>query len=252
MLGALRCGVRGLQRSIPAVSQQGVRAQTQQATLETAAIEEKQVVNPFESADFFGVKDLFTMHDLFDAKVHLGHKVGVRNPYMVPYLFGNRLGVDIIDLDQTTELLREALNFTAHIAYRKGIIMFLSRNRQLMPLIERTATDSGEYAHCRYWRGGTFTNSQTLFQAVTRLPDLCVFVGAHNTVMGDHIAITECAKMNIPTVAILDSSCDPRFITYPVPGNDDTPSAVQLYCDLFKKAILRGKERRSEIEGEAA
>ena len=155
--------------------------------------------------------------------------------------------MDIIDLEQTAELLNDALNFTAHIAYREGVILFISRHIQTIPLIEKTAQEVGEYAHCRKWKGGNFTNAVVQFGAVTRLPDLCIFINSLNSVFEQHIAVVESAKMNIPTIGIMDSSCDPRLITYPIPGNDDTPSAVQLYCKLFKEAILRGKEKQKEI-----
>lgn len=205
------------------------------------------VNNPLEHDDYFGVKDLFTLKDLFNARVHLGHKTGLRNPYMKPYIFGNRLGVDILDLEQTVTLLQDALNFTAHIAYREGVILLISRNLQTIPLVEKTAQDVKEYAHCRRWKGGSFTNASMQFGAVTRLPDLCIFLNSLNDVFQQHIAVVESAKMNIPTIGIMDSSCDPKLITYPVPGNDDSPVAVQLYCRLFKEAIMKGKEKRKEI-----
>lgn len=206
----------------------------------------REVIDPLKHPDYFGVADLFTMDDLFDARVHLGHKIGVRNPYMKPYIFGSRLGVDILDLEQTVPRLRLALNFTAHVAYRGGIVLFISRNLQTLPLVEAMALECGEYAHCRFWKGGSFTNATVQFAAVTRLPDVCVFVSTHDTVFEPHCAVAECAKMNIPTVGIVDSSCDPRLFTYPVPGNDDTPLAVQLYCRLFKEAILGAKAKRKE------
>lgn len=112
-----------------------------------------------EHPDFFRVAELFTLKDLFYARVHLGHNKGVRNPLMMPYIFGTRLQTDIIDLEQTVPLLQQALNFTAHVAFRGGIIMFVSRHQQLMPHIEATAEECGEYSHCREWKGGTFTNA---------------------------------------------------------------------------------------------
>lgn len=72
------------------------------------------------------------------------------------------------------------------------------------------------------------------YKSVTRLPDACLFVGSLSNVLGTHKAVHEAAKMQILTIGIVDTNSDPRLITYPVPGNDDSPSAVQLYCDLFK------------------
>ncbi|KAI0231632.1 28S ribosomal protein S2, mitochondrial [Lamellibrachia satsuma] len=175
---------------------------TENASLESLGAEERQVIDPLKHPDYFGIGDLFTMSDLFDARVHLGHKVGVRNPYMKPYIFGSRLGVDIIDLEQTMPRLALALNFTAHVAYRGGIVLFISRNSQTLPLVEQTARQCGEYAHCRFWKGGSFTNATVQFAAVTRLPDVCVFVSTHDTVFEQHCAVAECAKMNIPTVGV--------------------------------------------------
>ena len=196
--------------------------------------------------DAFAVKSLVSLKDLFSARVHLGHKAGSRNVYMTPYIFGCRRDVDIIDLEQTLVRLHDALNFTAHIAYRGGVILFLSRHNQMLPVIERSAAECGEYSHCRYWKGGTFTNSAVQFQAETRLPDLCVFLSTLNSAVTSHRAITEATKLLIPVVGIVDTNCDPRLVTYPVPGNDDSPPAVALYCRLFKEAVLRGKARRTQ------
>ncbi|XP_029649597.1 28S ribosomal protein S2, mitochondrial [Octopus sinensis] len=198
--------------------------------------------------DYFGVHKLVTIKKLFSSRVHFGHKKGLRNPYMLPYIYGNRLDVDIIDLDKTLPLFQNALNFTAHIAYQQGIILFMSRHIQMMPIIEQTARECGEYANCREWGGGIFTNSKVMFGAVTRLPDLVIFISTLSTVFEPHTAIRDSAKMCIPTIGIVDTNTDPRLITYPVPGNDDSPASIELYLDLFKSAILIGKEKRKQDE----
>ena len=202
--------------------------------------------DPLKCYDFFGVRNLVTVADLFNSRVHLGHKAGVRDPHMVPFLFGTRIGIDIIDLEQSLHLLGDALNFLAHVAFRGGIVMFVSRHMQTIPLVERTALECGEYAYCSVWQSGTFTNSLSKFGTVMRLPDVVVFVSTLNNIFETHAAVTETAKLNIPSIGIVDSSCDPRLITYPVPGNDDTPCAVELYCRLFKEAVTRGKEKAKE------
>lgn len=201
----------------------------------------KPIIDPLKHPDFFHVHNLFTVQDLFNARVHYGHKEGTLNKNMRPFLFGSRLGHLIIDLDQTAELLREALNFTAHIAFRDGLILFISKNPQSSYIIEKTAKECKEYAHTRFWKSGTFTDSVKEFGAVTRLPDLCIFFHTFDNVLNPHPAIVHAAKMCIPTVAIVDTNCDPNLITYPVPGNDDSPCAIELYCKLFREAILRGK-----------
>ncbi|KAM4697060.1 small ribosomal subunit protein uS2m [Rhinophrynus dorsalis] len=223
-----------------------VSAQSQQT--ESNDFIEKIITEPLKNPDFFNVKELFSVKELFEARVHLGHKKGCRHRLMEPYLFGCRLEQDIIDLDQTLNHLQLVLNITAHIAYRKGIILFVSRNRQFTHLVENTARDCGEYAHTRYWQGGLLTNAPVQYGVGVRLPDLIIFLSTLNNVFEQHIAIRDAAKMNIPTVGIVDTNCNPSLITYPVPGNDDTPSAMELYCRLFKMTINRAKDKRKQME----
>jgi small subunit ribosomal protein S2 len=207
----------------------------------------KRHINPLHHPDYFNVANLFTVRDLFEARVHFGHKEGSLDDKMKPYIFGSRLGHLIFDLDQTAEGLRRALNITAHTAFQGGIILFLCRNALNSHNVEKAATECGEFAHTRYWRGGVFTNANIQFGAVTRLPDLCIFLNTLNTVMTQHTGIRDSAKMNIPTIGIVDSNCNPDLITYVVPGNDDSPASIDLYCKLFKEAILRGKQKRKEF-----
>lgn len=162
---------------------------------------------------------------------------------MEPYLFGTRLDVDVINLEKTALHLQKALNFTAHVAYRGGIVLFVSRRRQFTHLTESTARQCNEYAHSRYWQGGVLTN-----YGVARLPDLIVFFCTQNSVFQTHAGVRDAAKVNIPTVGIVDSDCDPSLITFPIPGNDDTPAAVELYCRLFRTAINRAKDKRKQME----
>lgn len=174
----------------------------------------------------------------------MGHKIGSLDERMSDYVYGSRLGHLVIDLDQTAVHLRKALNFTAHIAYRGGLILFLNRNALNAHLVEKAAMDCGEFSHTRYWRGGVFTNANVQFKTTIRLPDLCIFFNTLNNILSQHTAIRDAAKMTIPTIGIVDTNCNPNLLTYAVPGNDDTPAAIQLYCRLFKEAILRGKAKR--------
>ncbi|XP_071948103.1 small ribosomal subunit protein uS2m-like [Antedon mediterranea] len=209
---------------------------------------ETKVINPLDFNDFFGVKKLFNLETLFDANVHLGHKEGLLDLNMKPYLFGIRREQCIIDLEKTVPRLQLALNFAAHIAYRKGIILFVNRTPQHVNLTEKTAKECGEFAQTRKWQGGCFTNAQVQIGPGTRLPDLLIFTNMLNDVLNQHLAVKDAAKMNIPTIGIVDTNCNPNLITYPVPGNDDSPSAIKLYCKLFKLAILKGKAKRTEME----
>ncbi|XP_048201786.1 28S ribosomal protein S2, mitochondrial [Perognathus longimembris pacificus] len=211
-------------------------------------LQRKLLEEPLLHSDFFRVKELFSVKSLFDARVHLGHKSGCRHRFMEPYIFGSRLDQDIIDLEQTAAHLQAALNFTAHVAYRKGIILFVSRNRQFTHLIESTARGCGEYAHARYFKGGLLTNAPLLFGPAVRLPDLIIFLHTLNNIFEPHAAVRDAAKMNIPTVGVVDTNCNPCLITYPVPGNDDSPPAVHLFCRLFQTAIRRAKDKRGQME----
>lgn len=256
--------VPGLLRAvIPKLSHLGVMAQTSPPCLRLSstlavpatnpqdasdAIQDKLLEEPLKHPDFFNVQELFSLRDLFDARVHLGHKKGCRHRFMEPYIFGCRLDQDIIDLEQTMPHLQVALNFMAHIAYRKGIILFISRYRQFSHLVEVTAQECGEYAHTRYWQGGLLTNAHIQYGSGVRLPDLIVFLHTLNNVFEPHVAVRDAAKMNIPTVGVVDTNCNPSIITYPIPGNDDSPPAVNFYLKLFKMTIMRAKDKRKQME----
>ncbi|XP_074150176.1 small ribosomal subunit protein uS2m [Sminthopsis crassicaudata] len=211
-------------------------------------LHDKILIEPLKHADFFNIKELFSIKTLFDARVHLGHKKGCRHRFMEPYIFGTRLDQDIIDLDQTVKHLQLALNFTAHMAYRKGIILFVSRNRQFTHLIEKMALNCEEYAHTRYFKGGLLTNAPVQFGPAVRLPDLIVFFHTLNNVFEPHVAVRDAAKMNIPTVGIVDTNCNPCLISYPIPGNDDSPDSIKLFCHLFETTIKRAKAKRKQME----
>ncbi|GFS66463.1 28S ribosomal protein S2, mitochondrial [Trichonephila inaurata madagascariensis] len=205
-----------------------------------------EMPDPLDYPDFFQVSNLFTVEDLFKARVHYGHTMGTLNEHMKQFILGSRLGTLIFDLDQTAVLLKEALNFTAHIAFRGGIILFVARYKQNSHLIEKTALECGEYSHTKDWRRGTFTDSNR-FGMMTRLPELTIFLNTLNSVFETHTGVLESNKLLIPSVGIVDTNCFPNYITYPVPGNDDSPQAIELYCKLFKEAILRGKAKRKEF-----
>ncbi|KAK7896092.1 hypothetical protein WMY93_021417 [Mugilogobius chulae] len=176
---------------------------TLQPPQDDVTLTDKVLTLPLEKPDFFRISELFSLKDLFDARVHLGHKKGCRHRLMEPYLYGSRLDQDIIDLDQTMEHLQQALNFTAHIAYRGGVILFVSRRRQFVHLVENTAKECGEYAHTRYWQGGLLTNAPVQYGQGVRLPDLMIFLSTLNNVFQTHVGVRDAAKMNIPLLVLL-------------------------------------------------
>lgn len=189
---------------------------------------------------------MFTIKDLFDARVHFGHKTSSLDERMKPFLFGSRLSHVIFDLNTTAYYLKKALNFAAHIAYNDGIILFISRNSSVTLLVENTAKECKEFAITRNWKLGIFTDSINTFGNIVRLPDLCIFLNTMEENGSQHVGVTESAKIFIPTIGIVDSNCNPNLITYPVPGNDDSIVSIKLYCELFKQAILRGKSKKIE------
>lgn len=207
--------------------------------------------NPLDYPDYFHVHNIFTIRDLFDARVHYGHKEGSLNDKMKPFLFGSRLGHTIFDLDITAFHLREALNFLAHVAYNDGIILFVSRNPEITLHVENTAKEVKEFAYTRQWKLGLFTDSTKVFRNVTRLPDVCIFLNTLEETGIQHQGVIDAAKLNIPSIGIVDSNCDPNIVTYPVPGNDDSYESLKLYCKIFKEAILRGKKERQIVFGES-
>lgn len=117
-----------------------------------------------------------------------------------------------------------------------------------MHLVEKTAKAIGEYSYCRPWGGGVFTDSSNFYRSTTRLPDLIIMLNTVNPFGSDHVAVRDAAKMLIPTVGIVDTNCDPRLVTYPVPGNDDSPVTIRYWCGMFAEAIAHAKRRAKRDE----
>nr|ALS04155.1 mitochondrial 28S ribosomal protein S2 [Acartia pacifica] len=185
--------------------------------------------------DYFGVHNLFTVKDLFDARVHLGHKDTAMDPRMKQFIFGNRFGQSIIDLDQTTLHLRQALNFLAHIVYRGGIVMFVCRQPQLIHMVDKAAIDCGEFSFTRRWKSEVFTSPLAAFSQQVRLPDLVIVLHTKTSDQyADHKVVVDAAKVFIPTIGIVDTDCNPNLVTYPVPGNDDSIESANFYLEMFK------------------
>ena len=166
-----------------------------------------------DMVDELGVDSMVTLRDLFNAGVHFGHKRGVWNPLMKPYIKGLRAGTHVIDLDKTLEHLKLALKVTGMIARRNGIIMFVNERTQFDRLTQNTARNCGEYFFSPKWRPGTLTNSFMLLGTL-KLPDLLIFLSTPPS----NTAMKEAAMCNIPSVGIVDTDCNPNLITYPIPG----------------------------------
>ncbi|CAN8076636.1 unnamed protein product [Agarophyton chilense] len=186
----------------------------------------------------------YSVKDLMDARVHMGHRTKLWNPKMAPYLLGHRNGMHVIDLDKTATMLRRALIAASHMAENDCTFLWLGpKDLQKSKIVEKQAKKAGAFTiGGARWTGGTLTNPIMSNQAERfdyRIPD-CVFI--LDTIR--HLpALKEAKLCGIPTMGVADSDCDPELLTYPIPGNDDAAHAIYLYCSLMRLAILDGRAR---------
>uniref|UniRef100_A0AC35FBV2 Ribosomal protein S2 n=1 Tax=Panagrolaimus sp. PS1159 TaxID=55785 RepID=A0AC35FBV2_9BILA len=207
----------------------------------------KKYLDPIlQDEDYFKMSKAVSITEMFNARVHYGHRIGTLNDNMKWSLYGERLGVCIFDLDVTKKYLIKALNFLAHVSYRGGLVLFISSDRANMLMIEKMAAEMGQYSHTRKWQEGTLTNTGQLFGANVRLPDVIIFLSTLSSTLERHPAVVESAKLAIPSIGICDSNASPNYVTYPIPGNDDSSPTIRYYMNLFKLAIERGKEAREK------
>ncbi len=229
----------------------------------------------------------FTMRQLLEAGVHFGHQTKRWNPKMRPYLFGVRNGVHVIDLEQTVPLLHQALVALRDVAARGGRVLFVGTKRQASRPIAEAAQRSGQYYVNHRWLGGMLTNWKAISGSIKTLTDLETTLASPDAgltkkemlrlvrrrdkldmalggirEMGglpdaivvidtnkEAIAILEARKLGIPIVAVVDSNCDPDLVTHAVPGNDDAIRAINLYCDLFSRAVIDGLQQELAASG---
>lgn len=221
----------------------------------------------------------FTMRQLLEAGVHFGHNTRRWNPKMKQYIFGARNKVHIIDLQQTVPMLYSALNEVRTIASQGGRVLFVGTKRQAQEKVREAAEKSGQYFVNHRWLGGMMTNWKTISNSINRLNELDKILSGEGATgltkkelltlererdklelsiggireMGgtpeaviiidtnkEDIAIKEANKLGIPVFAVIDTNCDPAGIDFPIPGNDDSLRAIDLYCELFTGAILDG------------
>lgn len=229
----------------------------------------------------------FTMRQLLESGVHFGHTTRRWNPRMAPYIFGERNGVHILDLQQTVPLLHKGLTFVREVVAGGGRVLFVGTKRQASEPLAEAAKRCGQYYVNHRWLGGMLTNWKTVSNSIRQLRDLDSMLEADQSgltkkellnltrsrdklemalggikEMGglpdalvvidtnkEHLAIAEAAKLGIPVVGILDSNSDPRGVTFPVPGNDDATRAIATYCDLFSNAVLDGLQAELKDSG---
>ena len=220
----------------------------------------------------------FSMKELLEAGIHFGHQVNRWNPKMQTFLFGERNGIHIIDLQQTVPLLYSALKVLREVASGGGRVLFVGTKRQAQKIIAESAQKCGQYYVNHRWLGGTLTNWNTISNSITKLKKyeetindeesgltkkemvgltrqrdkLNLTLGGIKEMGGipdalfvidtnkEHIAVYEAKILGIPVIAVLDSNSDPQGIDFPIPGNDDATRAISMYCRLAAESILDG------------
>jgi small subunit ribosomal protein S2 len=229
-----------------------------------------------------------TMKALLEAGVHFGHQTKRWNPKMRPYIFTERHGIHIIDLQQTVVLLEEACNFVGKIAADGGHVVFVGTKKQAQDTVRTESARSGQFYVDRRWLGGTLTNFVTIRSRLRYLADLeeqfasgqifalpkqeqilkereltrlRLSLGGLKEMnqlpsaifvvdpKREHIAIAEAQRLGIPVIAMVDTNCDPDQVEYVIPANDDAIRSVRLIASRIADAIIEG---RTQLESTMA
>ena len=220
-----------------------------------------------------------TMKELLEAGVHFGHQTKRWNPKMKEYIFGERNGIYIIDLQKTLKMFKEASKFVQELAAQGKIVLFVGTKRQAQDAIAEEATRCGMFYVNQRWLGGLLTNWVTVQKSVKRLKELdematdgryellpkkeviklererkhlqANLAGIKNmsrlpdTIFvidsnKEQIAVREARKLGIPVVAVVDTNCDPSEVDYVIPGNDDALRAIRLFASKISDAAAEG------------
>ncbi|KAG5651782.1 hypothetical protein H0H81_007421 [Sphagnurus paluster] len=184
-----------------------------------------------------------TTSALLASGAHFGHASTRMNPNFVPYAYGTRAGVTIIDLDQTLPMLRRAANLVRAITHAGGQVIFIGTRPDLRPIVEKVAERLGPQGfHVGdRWLPGTLTNKVPLFgldvvKTTKVVPDLVVLLNP----LSNMNAIRECAIEHVPTIGIVDSNVDPRIVMYPIPANDESTRTAELIAGVLSIAGREG------------
>lgn len=232
-----------------------------------------------------------SMKQLLEAGVHFGHQTRRWNPKMAKYIFTERNGIYIIDLQKTVKKLDEAYNFVRDISAEGGSILFVGTKKQAQDSIREEAQRCGMHFVNARWLGGMLTNFRTIRRRIDRmaqinkmredgtfdmlpkkevakleleLEKLEKFLGGVKDMdvlpkamfivdpRKERIAVSEAMKLHIPIVAIVDTNCDPDEIDYVIPGNDDAIRAVKLISGAMADAVLEGRQGQQDAAEEAS
>lgn len=187
-------------------------------------------------------RDLVTIRQMMACSMHLGHATSRWNPKMAPFIYGERAGIHIINLERTLVCLRQASNVTKDIASRGGRIVFVGTGASLQRLTYEVAQDCGQFYVNTRWIGGTVTNRRQVLRNDQLIPDLLIVL---DPITNDK-AILEARTANIPVIAICDTNSDPTCVTYPIPANDDAFSSVELVARTLSMAAEEGRQTRTK------
>ena len=237
------------------------------------------------------MSSIISMKQLLEAGVHFGHQTRRWNPKMAKYIFTERNGIYIIDLQKTVKKVDEAYNFIRETAQNGGSILFVGTKKQAQEAMREEAIRCNQYYVNERWLGGMMTNFKTIQKRVARLRQLekmeedgTFEVLPKKEVLGlrhemeklnrnlggikemkklpaalfvvdprkEHIAVLEARKLNIPIVATVDTNCDPDEVDYVIPANDDAIRAVRLLASKMADAVLEGRQGQQTAEAETA
>ena len=253
-------------------------------------------VQPWRKIHFNQIQEekkmsIVSIKQLLEAGVHFGHHTRRWNPKMAEYIFTERNGIYIIDLQKTVRKLDEAYNFVHEVAANGGEILFVGTKKQAADSIKEEATRAGAHYVNARWLGGMMTNFKTIQRRIARLEQLHTmetdgtfdllpkkeviklnleieklekFLGGIKNMKKlpgalfivdprkEKIAVAEAKKLGIPVVAIVDTNCDPDEIDYVIPGNDDAIRAVKLIAGAMADAIISAKQGSADAAEEQA
>jgi small subunit ribosomal protein S2 len=227
------------------------------------------------------------MKELLEAGVHFGHQTKRWNPKMKEYIFGERNGIYIVDLQKTLKLFKDAMRYVGEMAAQGKTVLFVGTKRQAQEAIAEEATRAGQYYVNQRWLGGLLTNIATVQRSIKRLKELDT-MSADNAYEGrakkeasrlererkhlqqnlagikdmnglpdllfvidsnkEAIAVKEARKLGIPVVAVVDTNCDPDEVDYVIPGNDDALRAIRLFTTKIADAVVEGRSLATEQE----
>jgi small subunit ribosomal protein S2 len=225
------------------------------------------------------------MKELLEAGVHFGHQTKRWNPKMKEYIFGERNGIYIIDLQKTLKLFKDAMRYVQEMASSGKTVLFVGTKRQAQEAIAEEATRCNMYYVNQRWLGGLLTNMATVQKSIKKLKELDAMANENNwegrqkkeivrlererkhlnqNLAGikdmnglpdllfvvdsnkEAIAVEEARKLGIPVVAVVDTNCDPDKVDYVIPGNDDALRAIRLFTNTISDACVEGRQLASE------